>query len=259
MRQLFTFFLTFLFCTGCASYEIKTGDLPVPRVPANDPALVPASRTTRWWVLRHNGKILDNVIKDQKIVFIGDSITQGYEYDGLAAWEALNKEYGNKITNLGFSADSTEHVIWRLENGEFPEGINPDYVVLMIGTNNKGAPESTAAGIGKIVRIINSRSPESRILLFSILPRGEGMDDPDTKKNNEINKLIQKYDGYLNIRYIDIVPYYVTKKGELREELFARDKLHLSAKGYDIWKDRIIAAIRKWNRVPRITARETIE
>ena len=240
MRQ-FTFFLLLVFyCTGCIGGTANSGELPIPNVSPNDPALVPASRTSRWWVSRHNEKA-GNIIPHQKIVFIGDSITQGYE--GTDAWAALNTKYNNKITNLGFSGDSTEHVIWRLENGEFPEGINPEYVVLMIGTNNKNKPESTAAGVGKIIRIINRHSPGSKILLFSILPCGNGMDDPDTIRNNAVNSIIRNYNGYLNIMYIDLGEYYVNSTGELIEELFARDKLHLSAKGYDIWKDWIIKII----------------
>ncbi|MCL1813382.1 MAG: GDSL-type esterase/lipase family protein [Treponema sp.] len=241
MRRFATFALIIFHCIGCAGRTTNSGELPVPGVPLNDPAVVPVNRTAKWWNDRHKSKIGDNVVKNQKIVLIGDSITEGFEF--TKSWEDLNNKYKNKITNLGFSGDSTEHVIWRLENGEFPAGIDPEYVTLMIGVNNKNSPESIAAGIGKILKIISTNAPRSKILLFSILPCGKGTDDPETKRMNAVNKIIQKYDGYLNIRYIDISSLYLHQSGELIEELFARDKLHIKAEGYEIWRDVIIAAV----------------
>ncbi|MCL1929216.1 MAG: GDSL-type esterase/lipase family protein [Treponema sp.] len=239
-RRFVLFPLIVLYCTGYAGGQTTSSAMPIPNVSPNDPAVVPASRIPRWWVTRHNEKT-GNVILNQKIVFIGDSITEGYE--GTEAWKILNKKYNNRITNLGFSGDSTGHVIWRLENGEFPKGINPEYVVLMIGTNNKNAPEAIAAGIGKIIKIINNNSPKSKILLFSILPCGSGLDDQNTIKNNNVNKIIKNYHGFFNVRYIDIANYYINSRGELIQELFAKDRLHLVPEGYTVWNDRITAII----------------
>jgi beta-glucosidase len=243
MRRFVTFTLVFFYFLGCAGGVTKKEELPVPVVSSDDPALVPASRSPQWWVARHNEKTDGSIIKNQKIVFIGDSITHGFEL--VAAWKALSAKYKGRITNLGFSGDSTEHVIWRLENGEFPFGINPEYVVSMIGTNNKNKPESIAAGIGKIIKIISANSPKSKILLFPILPRGKGLEDPDTKRNYAVNNIIKNYDGCLNVSYIDIGPFFVNESGELLEELFAKDKIHIKSEGYDIWKDKIIEAVDK--------------
>ena len=245
MKRIITLLLIVFYCIGCAGGGTNSADLPVPRVPPNDPALTPVSRTIKWWAERHESKIEENVINNQKIVLIGDSITQGFEF--TPSWEVLNKKYKNKITNLGFSGDSTEHVIWRLENGEFPAGINPEFVTLMIGVNNKNSPESIAAGIGKILKIISTNSPKSKILLFSILPRGKGADDPETIKLNAVNQIIQKYDGHLNIRYVDITNLYLHQSGELIEELFARDKLHIKAEGYELWRDVLMSHVDKKN------------
>lgn len=41
------------------------------------------------------------------------------------------------VANYGIAADRTEHVLWRIENGEV-EGLNPRLIVLEIGTNNLG-------------------------------------------------------------------------------------------------------------------------
>jgi lysophospholipase L1-like esterase len=205
----------------------------------NESATVPVSRSDQWWIDRHNNRV-NNVINNQKIIFIGDSITHGWEE--TETWATLNQEYNSKITNLGFSGDQTQHVIWRLENGEFPSGINPEYVVIMIGTNNRHEPESIAAGIGEIVKIINTRSHSTEIILLSILPRGSGNNDENTVRNNTVNEIIKEYNGYLNIKYLNIGQYYVDNNGALKEELFT-DGLHLTLAGYNLWKEKLMEII----------------
>jgi beta-glucosidase len=230
--------------TGTGENKIETGKMPIPEVPSNDLAIVPVARSDQWWIERHNNR-KDTIRLNQKIIFIGDSITHYWETDGIQMWNELNVKYNNKIANLGFSGDQTQHVIWRLKNGEFPQGINPEYIVLMIGTNNAywgHEPESIAAGIGEIVKIVNENSPLSKIILCSILPRGNGNDDGITKKNNAVNEIIKNYNGYLKIEYLNMAELYINNDGNLKNELFT-DQLHLTVDGYYIWKNKIIEII----------------
>src|SRR5438876_9285320 len=89
------------------------------------------------------------------VVFLGDSITQGWEGNGKNAWQ---KHFAPlKAINLGIGGDQTGHVLWRItEGGEF-ETIRPKVVVLMIGTNNTGGhkAEDIAGGITEIVKTIH--------------------------------------------------------------------------------------------------------
>ena len=219
-----------------------TNGIPVPLVPAGTVTVTPVHRvSTESWRLRHIQKVAE-VKNDQKIIFFGDSITELWERQGYVHWVEMNTHYGNKLTNLGFSGDRTQNVIWRLLNGEFPPGINPEYVVLKIGTNNTEPAAHTAAGIGEIVKIIHQRSPQTIILLFSILPRGSGLSYSATQRNSDINNMIKNYDGYLNIRYIDIFDSYLNPDGSLKTELFY-DNLHMTTEGFEIWKNKIIEII----------------
>jgi len=106
-----------------------------------------------------------------ELAFIGDSITQGWEGNGKQVWE---KFYANrKPINFGFGGDRTEHVIWRLTHGHLNK-IRPKVAVLMIGTNNTGhlmqEPAEVAAGIKKIVGILQQRSPDTKLLLLGVFP-----------------------------------------------------------------------------------------
>jgi beta-glucosidase len=236
-KFVFIWFICLVSCDTGTTIS-KQNEIPIPIVSSDDPAIVPISRSGQWWIDRHNART--NVIQNQKIVLIGDSITHGWEESD--AWTALNQKYNNKITNLGFSGDRTQNVIWRLEKGEFPMGVNPEYVVIMIGTNNEHEPESIAAGIGKIIKIINTNSPATKILLLSILPRGSGNNDKNTIRNNSVNEIIKNYDGYLRVKYLNIGQCYVNNNGTLKEELFT-DRLHLTLAGYNLWKEKLIEII----------------
>ena len=72
--------------------------------------------------------------KEAQIVFLGDSITQGWRYSGAPIWD---KFYAPRHAfNYGVGGDRTENILWRLANKEF-DGVNPKVVVLMIGISIK--------------------------------------------------------------------------------------------------------------------------
>jgi lysophospholipase L1-like esterase len=221
--------------------------IPIPVVAPDTPAIVPIQRPADGFPAWHEQKAGNLLVYNQKIIFIGDSITQQWVNNGIICWNEMMNKYENKLTNLGYGGDLTQHVIWRLENGEFPAGINPEYVVLKIGTNNSNAggrntPEAIAAGIGKICELINRNSPKTKVLLFSILPRGVGMNEQKTQTNFLTNDILKTYDGYLNIQYVDISGSYLNEDGSLKTALFT-DNLHLTTAGYKIWKDKIVEII----------------
>ncbi|MDR0528575.1 MAG: GDSL-type esterase/lipase family protein [Zoogloeaceae bacterium] len=221
--------------------------IPVPAVSANDPAIIPVDSSDAWWVERHIAKTNER-IQTPKIIFIGDSITHFWEKNvfqytnGQVAWNELKNKYNSELMNLGFSGDKTQHVLWRLENGEFSVGINPEYIVLMIGTNNKDKPESIAAGIGNIIKILHENAPSAKIILMSLLPRGTGANDKNTIRNNAVNEIIKKYNGHAMVKYLDIGKYYMNHDGTLKDELFS-DRLHLTLAGYDLWKRKLLDII----------------
>jgi lysophospholipase L1-like esterase len=176
---------------------------------------------------------------EAQVVFLGDSITAGW--NGQKA--LFEKEFGQyKAANFGIGGDRTQHVLWRVENGEF-EGIKPKAVVLMIGTNNSGAadnpPEQIAAGIRNIIAAIHQRSPETKVLLLAIFPRGATeANNPGRAKNQAVNALIAKYDDGQKVHFLDIGAKFLKPDGTL-EKAIMPDLLHLNAASYQIWADAI--------------------
>lgn len=180
-----------------------------------------------------------------ELVFIGDSITQGWEGgDAKKIWEA--KFASHQAVNLGISGDRTEHVLWRLANGNLG-ALKPKVAVIMIGTNNTGhrqpgvyecSAAQTAEGITMIVKTLREKWPETKILLLGIFPRGEKPEDAMRIQNVETNKIIAKLDDGKMVNYLDIGAKFIGADGTLPKDIMP-DFLHLNGKGYQIWADAI--------------------
>lgn len=198
----------------------------------------PADRPDDWWQRRQQ-KINDRANQgDVELIFIGDSITQGWEGDpGKAVWE---KFYGSrKAMNAGIGGDRTQHVLWRLDNGNV-EGIQPKLAVVMIGTNNSGTDTSDdiAAGITTIVQRLRKKLPSAKVLLLGIFPRGPNADDAKRQVNVAANKIIESLDDGKSVFYLDISEKFLSDDGKLDAEIMP-DLLHLSKRGYEIWAESI--------------------
>lgn len=203
-------------------------------------AVQPVPRTGGW-MKRHESMNQRVAQGNVDLVFIGDSITQGWEGRGKAIWA---KNYGNRnAVNLGIGGDRTQHVIWRLQNGNL-KGISPKAAVIMIGTNNSGSntPEQIAEGVTEIVKILSDKCPKTKILLLATFPRGANKDDARRLVNEKSNAIVSKLANSSNVHYLDIGPKFLNDDQTLSREIMP-DLLHLSEEGYQIWADSIEASL----------------
>ena len=199
------------------------------------------------WVARHQGFVAQAKQGGIDILFMGDSITDFWRNRGSNVW---NQNYAPRhAANFGISGDRTQHVLWRMDNGEL-DGIKPKVVVLMIGTNNTGGTDNAgtataaeiAEGIGAVVLEMRNDFPQAKILLLAVFPRGVPGDSV-RDKIAEINRIVSKLDDQRHVFYLDIGPKFLDEKGNFLPDAFRPDNLHPLAKGYDIWgaavKDRL--------------------
>lgn len=176
------------------------------------------------------------------VLFLGDSITEGWA-KAPHIWEHYFAKY--QPANFGIGGDQTQHVIWRIENGEL-DGITPKVVVLMLGTNNSGAhtAEQIATADRKIVQMIRTRLPETKILLLAIFPRGprkarDGSPEPWEKRMaaiNAANTELAKLDDGKIIRFLDINARFLGNDGTI-PNIIMPDQLHPNAAGYQLWAE----------------------
>ena len=205
-------------------------------------ALQPASRDAKW-VERHEGFVAEAKKGGIEVLFLGDSITDGWRSKGKAVWE---KQYAPlHAANFGIGGDRTQHVLWRMEHGEL-DGVKPKAVVLMIGTNNTGKdqdgkPRNTTPeiveGVTAVVQGLRAKLPQSKILLLAVFPRGE-KGTPIRDQLTEINTALAKLDDGRMMKFLDIGAKFLGLDGTLSRDIMP-DLLHPNEKGYQIWADAI--------------------
>ncbi|HSW49169.1 MAG TPA: SGNH/GDSL hydrolase family protein [Bryobacteraceae bacterium] len=202
-----------------------------------------------------------------RVVFMGDSITDGWRLD----------EYfpGQPYVNRGISGQTTPQMLVRM----YPDVIDlkPAAMVLLAGTNDiaRNTGPSTAEMIQRNIMAITDLAQHNgiKVLLCSILPvsdyaflaqqrpggsppaargvPGRGpmmrMQMTLTRPPADILKLnawMKEYAVRVNAVYVDYFSAFVDEKGWLREGL-ANDGLHPNSEGYKIMAPLVSAAIQK--------------
>lgn len=179
--------------------------------------------------------------KQYDLVFVGDSITHSWERaSGSPVLADLRKTYS--VLVLGYGGDQTQHVVWRMANGEL-DGYKAKLFMLMIGTNNGGKPENVAAGIKKIVSQIRERHPEAKVLLLPIFPRDAKPQDGRRVRNDKVNEIIKGYADGKDVLWLDFNAKFLEPDGTLTREMMS-DLLHPGTRGYEIWRDSVLPVFR---------------
>jgi lysophospholipase L1-like esterase len=186
------------------------------------------------------------------VYFEGDSIVRRWgalDYPELLVnWQA--NFFGWNAADFGWGADRTQNILWRLENGEL-DGVSPKVIVLLAGTNNVGTQprdERTVAeiarGIKAIIDICRQKAPDATVILTAIFPRNDNMAVMAT-----INRINEKLAGLADgkrVRFLTINDRLADSEGKLFDGVLnARDKLHPTLAGYQIWADALKPLLRE--------------
>lgn len=235
-----------LFAAMLLAASVFAGDNPAiwpmpstfPEVPAGaNTATFPVPRIE--WVERvsaNNEKAAKSAGSIQ-LVFDGDSITDRWQGNGSAVWA---EHYGKlNAFDFGISGDRTEHLLWRLSQGQV-NGMHPKLVAIMIGTNNLrcNTDAQIADGVKAVVDDYRKRCPDATILLQGIFPRGHTAKDPARARIKAINKILAGYADGKKVLFVDFGDKFLEPDGTLSPEIMP-DFLHPNAKGYQIWAEAI--------------------
>ena len=201
-------------------------------------AVEPVPRDDQSW--RDKQEALNQRVREAgrqaQVIFIGDSITQHWDTEGAEVWARYYAP--RKALNLGISGDETQHVLWRLENGNLA-GLQPKVAVVLVGTNNVDDEAirvaQVADGVRAIVEQLRERLPGTRVLLVALLPRNE---NPGPLRGNvlQINQIIRRLADDREVFWVDFGYRFLRSDGTLPRELM-RDYLHPTAQGYQIWAE----------------------
>jgi lysophospholipase L1-like esterase len=183
------------------------------------------------------------------VYFEGDSIVRRWgatDYpELLASWK--RNFFGWNAADFGWGADTTQNILWRLNNGEL-DGVNPKVIVLLAGTNNVGniAPpegdeskaEDVTRGLGAILQIMQEKAPNATIIVTGIFPRNDNMAVMPTI--HRINQNLASLADGKKIRFLNINDKLADSGGKLFDGMM-NDRLHPTLKGYQVWADALKA------------------
>jgi lysophospholipase L1-like esterase len=186
-----------------------------------------------------------------RVVFVGDSITQGFEDRGKQAWQSDLVPLG--VVNLGCTGDRTEHVLWRLQQAPITR-LQPEHVVLLLGTNNLGHGTSTAAetllGIVEVVRTLRSQCRDAVLHLHEIFPRDErfsAMRGDVLQVNQALRAFVRaenaRADAAAKLVLHAFGDAFVQPDGTILKATMP-DFLHLSPASYEYWAKALAAVLR---------------
>lgn len=170
-----------------------------------------------------------SVQKDQgALVFLGDSITQGF-------WDVSSIFPGVKIANRGISGDTTRGVLIRLKEDVL--ALNPRGVVLLIGTNDleeKADPEVIAGNLTLMLEAFQQHNPNMPVVLCNVFPSSDSKQRPSDK----IKKINQLYraaaENLPQVTVLDTWALFANEKGDAKVEEMP-DLLHPNKLGYAKW------------------------
>jgi len=210
-------------------------------------ALRPSVSLRSWWLPRFDEKKSLAEKEDFAVAFVGDSITHNWESKGANVWAKNFASGPYKAINFGFSGDRTEHVLWRIRNGQFGS-CRPKAIVLMIGTNNTGHRDAvsesaldTVLGIKQTIEELLALQPQAKIIVHPIFPRGATTNDAMRVRNDRVNQSLVEYLGWVKserLLFCDFNSRLLDNDGRLSEEM-APDLLHPGERGYEIWAEAL--------------------
>lgn len=171
---------------------------------------------------------------ENEIIFLGDSIT------AFGRWSEMFQNI--KVKNRGIKGDKSNGVLERLNEVVSSE---PDKIFIMVGINDlsrKIKKSEIISNYDKILKLIQEKSPQTKIYVQSVLPVNEDIphrlghanNDDVIRLNAELKKLCAQY----RIKFIDLFPLFENEQNKLKEE-FTYDGLHPNGKGYLLWKSAI--------------------
>jgi lysophospholipase L1-like esterase len=183
---------------------------------------------------RHNSFLEIAKAGNIDLLFVGDSITDLWDDRAKGIWDST---WGPRAANFGISGDTTQGVLWRMQNGEL-EGFKAKLIVLMLGTNNinRNPVDDIVEGDRLIVEEFKKRQPQSKVLILGIFPRSTEATNPIRATIKEINGKLAKLADNKQVFYMDIGDKFLTADGTLTAEIM-NDFLHPTEKGYQIWAD----------------------
>ena len=195
-----------------------------------------------------NSKLAPPAKGEDRVVFMGDSITDGWK---------LNEYFpGLPYVNRGISGQTTSQMLLRFR----PDVIDlkPKVVVILAGTNDiagNTGPMTLEAIEGNMASMVDlAQANGIKVVFASVMPVSDYNKDRTGKQVIQtvrrppaqilaLNAWIKKFCATRGLVYLDYFTAMADDKGFLKADI-ANDGLHPNAKGYELIKPLAEAAIK---------------
>jgi lysophospholipase L1-like esterase len=171
-----------------------------------------------------------------EVIFVGDSITEGWEYGGKAIWAQYYAP--RHALNLGIGSDHTQHVLWRLDHSNL-DGLHPKVAVVLIGVNNipdeTNTPRMVLEGVTAVVQKLRTTLPQTKVLVLGIFPFREDF-CAQRAKAAQVNQALHKLEDGQSVFFMDIAHLFLRPDGKISKTIM-RDFLHPTTEGYRLWAE----------------------
>ena len=164
-----------------------------------------------------------------------------YGSSTMRLWTSLHTDFESlNPVNLGFGGSTLAACVWFFER--IMTNYHPKKLVVYAGDNDLGDgrhPEEVFIFFQQLVVKVNKRFGDIPCYFVSLKPSISRWNIIDQFKftNNLIETEIVKQDA--NWHFIDIFKQMIDAQGKPKKEYFVSDGLHLSEKGYQLWKEII--------------------
>ncbi|MEZ0387259.1 MAG: GDSL-type esterase/lipase family protein, partial [Verrucomicrobium sp.] len=186
------------------------------------------------WQLFHESQVRQARNETMDVVFIGDSLIQGWTTVGRESWSKNFEPL--KAACFGIASDTTGNVLWRLDNGLL-DFHAPKVVVLMVGASNlwsgRNTSEEIVDGYRAIVEKLRTKVPDAQILVLGVLPVAPALTDLARQRATELNVLAAQLNDWNRVKFANFAPKFIRRDGRLQDEFYQADNMNLTAKGYE--------------------------
>lgn len=191
-----------------------------------------------WANLEHfkggNSSIMQEVNTGKRIVFMGNSITEGWSnFDSIF----FSK---NQFINRGIGGQTTPQMLLRFKQDVID--IKANTVIILAGINDiaeNTGPISLKQILGNIISMCELANQNNiRVILCSVLPANKFPWEPKitpTQKVIELNKMLLEYANSKSITYVDYYSKMVDDKQGLIPA-YGYDPVHPNQEGYVVMK-----------------------
>ena len=229
---------------GQAAVAEKKPAKATPAYPESTPGEGPA-RNEDWFinVWKERRNLFNEKRAEQKnaVVFLGDSITQGWSED----FRGKFKDSGMKLANRGISGDTTRGILARLDEDVI--ALDPRGVVLLIGTNDIDvgvSPKDIAGNVKLILDRLTTHNAKMPIVLCKVMPSSTSKLRPAQKIRDLNERLERLAKNYPQVTVVDTYGLFANDAGDAKVEEFP-DLLHPNDAGYNKWHDALAPLLEK--------------